>query len=102
MLPGYHPYQARAPSRRCSSSCYLVITPTRLGHLRGGAAHHVTWLSPLPGSGTFEAVQLITASYPTRIPYADIHGRYKEHMPDFVQVIYIYIHIYELKYTVYI
>tara|TARA_B100000780_G_scaffold245859_1_gene190098 strand:+ start:640 stop:783 length:144 start_codon:yes stop_codon:yes gene_type:complete len=47
-------------------------------------------------------VQLITASYPTRIPYADIHGRYKEHMPDFVQVIYIYIHIYELKYTVYI
>ena len=36
-------------------------------------------------------MQLIAASYPTRIPYADIHGRYKEHMPDFVQAIYAYV-----------
>ena len=42
-------------------------------------------LSQLRCSGTLEAVQLISASYPTRIPYDDIYGRYKEHMPDFVQ-----------------
>ena len=44
-------------------------------------------LNQLRCSGTFEAVQLIAASYPSRIPYADIHGRYKEHMPDFVQAL---------------
>ena len=44
-------------------------------------------LNQLRCSGTFEAVQLISSSYPTRIPYADIHGRYKEHMPDFVQAL---------------
>ena len=42
-------------------------------------------LTQLRCSGTLEAVQLISASYPTRIPYEDIYGRYKEHMPDFVQ-----------------
>ena len=42
-------------------------------------------LSQLRCSGTLEAVQLISSSYPTRIPYADIYGRYQEHMPDFVQ-----------------
>ena len=44
-------------------------------------------LNQLRCSGTFEAVQLISASYPTRIPYSDIHGRYKDHMPDFVQAL---------------
>ena len=44
-------------------------------------------LNQLRCSGTFEAVQLISASYPTRIPYYDIHGRYKDHMPDFVQAL---------------
>ena len=42
-------------------------------------------LSQLRCSGTLEAVQLISASYPTRIPYDDVYGRYKDHMPDFVQ-----------------
>ena len=42
---------------------------------------------PFPPAGTFEAVQLISASYPTRIPYEDIYGRYKEHMPDFVKAL---------------
>ena len=42
-------------------------------------------LGQLRCSGTLEAVQLIGASYPTRIPYEDIYGRYREHMPDFVQ-----------------
>ena len=42
-------------------------------------------LNQLRCSGTFDAVQLINSSYPTRIPYTDIYGRYREHMPDFVQ-----------------
>eukprot|EP00966_Prymnesium_polylepis_P305627 7062667-Prymnesium_polylepis.1 len=31
-------------------------------------------LGQLRASGTLEAVQLISASYPTRIPYEDIYG----------------------------
>ena len=42
-------------------------------------------LSQLRCSGTLEAVQLICASFPTRIPYNDIYGRYRDHMPDFLQ-----------------
>ena len=36
-------------------------------------------------SGMLEAVKLIQSGYPTRIPYADIHSKYKVHMPERVQ-----------------
>ena len=44
---------------------------------------------PLPAqlkcSGTLEAVELMQKGYPSRIPYASIHERYKVFMPQFVQ-----------------
>ena len=46
---------------------------------------------PLPAqlkcSGTLEAVELMQKGYPSRIPYASIHERYKVYMPDFVQAL---------------
>ena len=65
----------------------MCVRELQLDHIPPPA--HAPWLPPPPGSGTFEAVQLIAASYPTRIPYADIHGRYKEHMPGFVQALHM-------------
>ena len=34
-----------------------------------------------------DAVKLIQSGYPTRIPYADIHSKYKLHMPERVQLL---------------
>jgi len=44
-------------------------------------------LTQLKCSGTLEAVELMQRGYPSRIPYASIHERYKSFMPDFVQAL---------------
>jgi len=44
-------------------------------------------LTQLKCSGTLEAVELMQKGYPSRIPYASIHERYKSYMPDFVQAL---------------
>ena len=42
-------------------------------------------VNQLKMSGMLDAVKLIQSGYPTRIPYADIHSKYKMHMPERVQ-----------------
>ena len=42
-------------------------------------------VSQLKMSGMLDAVKLIQSGYPTRIPYADIHSKYRAHMPERVQ-----------------
>ncbi|KOO21444.1 myosin-like protein [Chrysochromulina tobinii] len=44
-------------------------------------------LTQLKCSGTLEAVELMQRGFPSRIPYASIHERYKSFMPDFVQAL---------------
>lgn len=53
--------------------------PTPTARACGGAC------AQLRCSGTIDAVGLMAGGYPTRIPYASIHGRYAHLMPDFVQ-----------------
>ena len=38
-------------------------------------------LSQLRASGVFEAVELVKSAYPTRLPYASLHGRFASRLP---------------------
>ena len=42
-------------------------------------------LQQLRCSGTIDAVRLMSAGFPTRMPFTSIHGRFASFMPDFVQ-----------------
>ena len=45
------------------------------------ALHMPTVLRQLRCLGMLEVVKALHCSYPTRLPYADLHGRYAVHMP---------------------
>ncbi len=49
--------------------------------LKPNKIHGVSVMEQLRMSGTLDAVRLIQAGYPTRIPYDDLYSRYRDMMP---------------------
>ena len=49
--------------------------------------HGVSVMEQLRMSGTLDAVRLIQAGYPTRIPYEDLYSRYRDMMPPNVRAL---------------
>ena len=52
-----------------------------------GHIHGVSCIDQLRMSGTLDAVKLIQAGYPTRIPYQDLYDRYRDMMPENVRAL---------------
>eukprot|EP00966_Prymnesium_polylepis_P226560 5241027-Prymnesium_polylepis.1 len=49
--------------------------------LKPGVLHGESVVDQLRMSGTLDAIKLIQAGFPTRIPYSALHGSYKDMMP---------------------
>ena len=49
--------------------------------------HGENTINQLRMSGMLDAVKLIQAGYPSRIPYEDLYGRYRTMMPENVQAL---------------